>query len=116
MKYLVTGKEMKLLDQNTSGHFKVPELVLMEQAAMQFVWRLCDILDEKAVKEKRKGIVFCGLGNNGADENCGSKTGRDLLCRMSTLNRIVRTNVCYLENVIKINGQKTGKRKKINYP
>ena len=67
MKYLVTGKEMKLLDQNTSGHFKVPELVLMEQAAMQFVWRLCDILDEKVVKEKRKGIVFCGLGNNGAD-------------------------------------------------
>ena len=67
MKYLVTGKEMKLLDQNTSGYFKVPELVLMEQAAMHFVWRLCDVLKETISKEHTKGIVFCGLGNNGAD-------------------------------------------------
>lgn len=67
MKYLVTGKEMKLLDQNTSGHFKVPELVLMEQAAMHFVWRLCDVLKETITKKTTKGIVFCGLGNNGAD-------------------------------------------------
>ena len=67
MKYLVTGKEMKLLDQNTSGYFKVPELVLMEQAAMHFVWRLCDVLKETIEKENTKGIVFCGLGNNGAD-------------------------------------------------
>ena len=55
---------MKLLDQNTSSHYKVPELVLMEQAAMHFVWELCGILSER---EAKKGIVFCGLGNNGAD-------------------------------------------------
>ena len=67
MKYLVTGKEMKLLDQNTSNYFKVPELVLMEQAAMHFVWRLCDVLKETISKENVKGIVFCGVGNNGAD-------------------------------------------------
>lgn len=54
---------MKLLDQNTSDHFKVPELVLMEQAAMHFVWKLCDVLKDTTTK----GIVFCGLGNNGAD-------------------------------------------------
>ncbi len=64
MKHLVTGKEMKLLDQNTSSHYKVPELVLMEQAAMHFVWELCGILPKS---KKIKGIVFCGLGNNGAD-------------------------------------------------
>ena len=58
---------MKLLDQNTSGYFKVPELVLMEQAAMHFVWRLCDVLKETISKENVKGIVFCGVGNNGAD-------------------------------------------------
>lgn len=63
MKYLVTGKEMKLLDQNTSNFFKVPELVLMEQVAMHFVWKLCSVLEDTATK----GIVFCGLGNNGAD-------------------------------------------------
>ena len=64
MRYLVTGKEMKLLDQNTSNCFHVPELVLMEQAAMHFVWKLCDVLSDI---ENKKGIVFCGLGNNGAD-------------------------------------------------
>ena len=58
---------MKLLDQNTSSYFQVPELVLMEQAAMCFVWRLCDILKETTEKRNAKGIVFCGLGNNGAD-------------------------------------------------
>lgn len=55
---------MKLLDMNTSNHFHIPELVLMEQAAMHFVWKLCDVLDGI---ENKKGIVFCGLGNNGAD-------------------------------------------------
>jgi len=55
---------MKLLDQNTSGCFKIPELVLMEQAAMHFVWKLCSVFDTTKWK---KGIVFSGLGNNGAD-------------------------------------------------
>ena len=64
MRYLVTGKEMKLLDQNTSSYYKIPELVLMEQAAMHFVWKLCAIL---SLDSSKKGIVFCGLGNNGAD-------------------------------------------------
>ena len=40
MRYLVSGKEMKLLDQNTSEYFKVPEEVLMEQAAGSFVREL----------------------------------------------------------------------------
>ena len=57
MKYLVTGKEMKLLDKNTSDYFKVPELVLMEQAAMHFVWRLCDILKETIEKNKLLSIL-----------------------------------------------------------
>lgn len=58
---------MKLLDQNTSDYFQVPELVLMEQAAMHFVWRLCDILGKTTEKNNLRGIVFSGLGNNGAD-------------------------------------------------
>lgn len=62
MKYLVTGKEMKLLDQNTSTNFKVPQLVLMEQAAMCFVQELFSI-----VPKIERVLVFCGKGNNGAD-------------------------------------------------
>ena len=53
---------MKLLDQNTSTNFKVPQLVLMEQAAMCFVQELLSI-----VPKIERVLVFCGKGNNGAD-------------------------------------------------
>lgn len=62
MKYLVTGKEMKLLDQNTSSKYMVPEKVLMEQAAFVFVQKL---LSYK--KQINKALVVCGYGNNGGD-------------------------------------------------
>ena len=62
MKYLVTGKEMKLLDKNTSEHFHVPELVLMEQASIGFVQELFSLGN----KFKRAYIV-AGMGNNGGD-------------------------------------------------
>ena len=63
MKYLVTGEEMKLLDQNTSEEFYVPTVVLMEQAAMVFVQTfLADVGDKM-----KRVLVVCGTGNNGAD-------------------------------------------------
>lgn len=66
MRYLVSGKEMKLLDQNTSSVFHVPELVLMEQAAMAFVRKLF-LLKEEYHKNVQKVLILCGSGNNGAD-------------------------------------------------
>lgn len=62
MKKLVTGREMKLLDTNTSEHFHIPELVLMEQAAMVFVQKLFEVLPDPG-----KILIVCGTGNNGAD-------------------------------------------------
>jgi NAD(P)H-hydrate epimerase len=62
VKYLVTGKEMKLLDQNTSSHFGVPSAVLMEQAAWSFVRKLL-LRPEKLTRV----LVVCGYGNNGGD-------------------------------------------------
>jgi len=95
LKYLVTGKEMKLLDQNTSSYFKVPELVLMEQAAMHFVWRLCDVLKETIAQGNTKGIVFCGLGNNGADG----------LAIARLLNeKGISTDVCKINDLLKEKG------------
>lgn len=63
MKYLVTGDEMKQLDQNTSEKFLVPTVVLMEQAAMAFVQTLLKNLKT----DIRRVLVVCGTGNNGAD-------------------------------------------------
>ena len=88
MRYLVTGKEMKLLDQNTSSHYKIPELVLMEQAAMHFVWELCTVLSSQS---PRKGIVFCGLGNNGAD---GIAIARLLI------ERGIPTHICKIKDFL----------------
>lgn len=61
MKTIVTGKEMKQLDRNTSEKFCIPELVLMEQAAMSFVTELLK------VHSPSKVLVVCGFGNNGGD-------------------------------------------------
>ncbi len=66
MKYLVTGKEMKLYDENTSTHFHVPELVLMEQAALGFVRELFS-LEEREHRHWERALILCGGGNNGAD-------------------------------------------------
>ena len=62
MRYLVTGKEMKLLDQNTISHFGVPAELLMEQAAMGFVKELLCVYERP-----NHVVVICGQGNNGAD-------------------------------------------------
>ena len=40
MKTIVTGEEMKLLDDNTSKVYGVPSVILMEQAAMGVVREL----------------------------------------------------------------------------
>ena len=63
MRYLVSGKEMKLLDQNTSQVFHVPELVLMEQASMAFVRKLLLLKQNKL----STALIACGSGNNGGD-------------------------------------------------
>jgi len=85
---------MKLLDQNTSDCFKVPELVLMEQAAMNFVEKLLCILG----KENKKGIVFCGLGNNGAD---GIAIARLLN------ERGIYTEICKIKDILSLSDKTT---------
>lgn len=62
MQYLVTGREMKHLDTNTSEHFGVPSVVLMEQAAQAFVEKLLVLHPEPG-----NVLVVCGSGNNGGD-------------------------------------------------
>lgn len=62
MQYLVSGKEMKFLDENTSRVFQVPELVLMEQAAIAFVAKLFSFQ-----RKMDRVLIVCGSGNNGGD-------------------------------------------------
>ena len=55
MKYLVTDEEMRMLDRNTTEYFKVPELVLMEQAAEAFVEEFLKI----GADPKAQVVVAC---------------------------------------------------------
>lgn len=62
MEYLVNSREMKMCDDNTSTHFQIPSMVLMERAALCFVEALY------AHKVPMKCVfVVCGTGNNGGD-------------------------------------------------
>lgn len=62
MQYLVSDREMKNLDRNTSEHFHVPEIVLMEQAANAFIKEFARFRNDAA-----NILIVCGTGNNGAD-------------------------------------------------
>lgn len=81
MKYLVNSREMRQYDNNTSEIFKVPSLLLMEQAALA----ACEEL-EKMVGKKEPVLIVCGTGNNGGD---GLAIGRILLLRGYTVDLVL---------------------------
>ena len=63
VEYIVTGEEMQQFDANTIEHFKVPGLVLMEQAALASVEEITKQFPNKT----EKVLVLSGKGNNGGD-------------------------------------------------
>ena len=63
IEYLLTKEEMLDCDKNTVCDFKIPEIILMEQAALAAVRRIGML---KSVKGKRV-LIFSGTGNNGGD-------------------------------------------------
>lgn len=60
MRFLVSGSEMEQYDKNTSKFFKIPPLLLMEQAAIAFV-------EQAQISKESRILVVCGRGNNGGD-------------------------------------------------
>lgn len=59
---VVSGSELKKIEEYAINTIKLPSLVLMERAAL----KVCEyILNNYAVKERV--LVVCGTGNNGAD-------------------------------------------------
>ena len=62
MKPILSGKQMKIVDEYTINKLGIPSLVLMERAALS-------VLDLIVYNEDDNSSVFvvCGTGNNGAD-------------------------------------------------
>lgn len=68
MRYLVSGTQMKEIDAHAIQTIGIPSMVLMERAALAVadaVEKACDFQKEKV--RKRRVLIFCGTGNNGAD-------------------------------------------------
>lgn len=63
IEYLVTGEEMQYYDSNTIQHFKIPGLVLMEQAAIAAAEEIIKLFPNK----NKKILILSGKGNNGGD-------------------------------------------------
>lgn len=62
MRNLVTGRQMKAIDQYTIEEIGIPSLVLQERAAWQVA---CEV--KKRIKKETPVWAVCGTGNNGAD-------------------------------------------------
>ena len=62
IEYLVTSEEMQRYDSNTIQHFKVPGIVLMEQAALSCLPEI-----KKIPSTGKNVLVLAGKGNNGGD-------------------------------------------------
>ena len=63
IEYVVTGDEMQRYDANTIDCYKVPGLVLMEQAALASVDEIMRLFPEKNTRI----LILSGKGNNGGD-------------------------------------------------
>ena len=62
IEYLVTSEEMQRYDANTIQKYKVPGIVLMEQAALGCLEEIM-----KEYPDSKKVLVLAGKGNNGGD-------------------------------------------------
>ena len=63
IEYILTGAEMQQYDKNTVSHFRIPELLLMEQAALGAVEEVVRLFPKKSSTI----LVLAGKGNNGGD-------------------------------------------------
>lgn len=68
MEYILTGKDMKILDRYTIEKIGIPSLVLMENAARSVVQYITEYITAKKLFQKI--LIVCGVGNNGADGLC----------------------------------------------
>ena len=85
MRQLVTGEQMKAVDQYAIQEVGIPSLVLMERAALSVVEEM-----EPELFREDQILIACGTGNNGAD---GAAVRRMLLSTiLHNLQEIDRLN------------------------
>lgn len=67
MQYLVTADKMKTCDRNTTEHFGIPSIVLMERAALAVAARISEWRSAIRTQRAYNVLIVSGHGGNGGD-------------------------------------------------
>ena len=96
MRYLVTGSQMRAIDQDTIQNIGIPSLVLMERAAECVARKAEQLCDQKTLQI----LAICGVGNNGADGVAAARMlylhGFDVLVVVVGRSRLLTGNIFYM--------------------
>ena len=106
MRYLVTGREAARIDQYTIEEIGVPQLVLMERAALSVAEQAERVMAGKRsdkIPDKKRGWILVAAegGNNGGDGVAAARilTLRGYNVRLWLLNGISHPTAAYLKQV-----------------
>ena len=64
MEKALTREEMRKLDRKAVGEYKIPSIILMENAGRNVAEEILKMLDDP---QQTKVAILCGKGNNGGD-------------------------------------------------
>lgn len=84
MDYVVTTEQMRFCDRQTSAYYQIPEMVLMERAALSVAQTALRMLSDRK-RQKAGVLVLCGSGNNGADGYAAARLLRQWGVRVQVL-------------------------------
>ncbi|MCT4595825.1 MAG: NAD(P)H-hydrate dehydratase [Anaeromicrobium sp.] len=94
---VVSGEEMKNIDKMAMDKYKIPGVVLMENAGLKVVEEICKSLEKY---EKKVVTIVCGTGNNGGD---GFVVARHLKNMGIPINLYLLGNPAHIKGDGKIN-------------
>ena len=67
MEQVASAKQIKAYEKKLIEETGIPSLLLMERAALHLYEQVCRMLESFPGKEKKRVLILCGSGNNGAD-------------------------------------------------
>jgi NAD(P)H-hydrate epimerase len=86
---VVTARQMQTIDKKATQMYKIPAIILMENAAIVSAFIAMQMLNSR----RNKILLFCGQGNNGGD---------GFACARHLINRGFKVKVYFLGNKRKL--------------
>ena len=76
---VVSPSTMRLMDKTAIEEYKIPGVVLMENAGTKLAQAVQNMWNFRESKVSRKIAVFCGKGNNGGMDLCSPASSQQWL-------------------------------------